>query len=251
MVTVSEWLQKSLLTLNTKKTMYLCFHKTAASAPDPSFQIQVSNTMLFRSKTLKYLGVQIDENLNFRAHIGALSTKLRKLINVMRNLRYAACPETLKTVYFALCQSIIVYCISCWGSAAKTYLIQAERAQRSVLKVMLRKPYRYSTSNLYTEARVLSIRKLYILKASLLVHKSVICSLEYDSLLNLRVYRIKNPSVRTTFCQRLGNFIKTHIYNKVVRLCDIKDKSVTEAKFYINKWLFSLTYEEVEQLLTV
>lgn len=241
--------------------MYLCFSKTSASAPDNSFKIASHNDacsgvscscdLLTRTKTMKYLGLHIDENLNFKTHIEVLSARIRKIINVMRNLRYAACFETLKLVYYALCQSIIVYCIPCWGCAAKTFIIQAERAQRSVLKVMLRKPYRYSTTNLYAEAGVPTVRQLYILKTSLLVHKSVLSCPEYESLLNRRIFKLKTPSVKSKFAQRLGCFMKTHIYNKVVQSCDIKEKSLYEAKNLLIKWLSSLNYDKTEELLTI
>lgn len=83
---------------------------------------------------------------------------LEKQYTYSKKLRYSADENLLKLIYVALCQSIITYGISVWGSAAKTTMLAAERAQRSVLKVMLLKPFRYPTHSLYAEAKVLTVR---------------------------------------------------------------------------------------------
>ncbi|KOB75896.1 Uncharacterized protein OBRU01_06467, partial [Operophtera brumata] len=117
--------------------------ETIASAPFGDACIKIHSSMcipntcicepLTRTHTIKYLGVHIDENLSFKTHIVSLSGRIRKVIHVMRNLRFVACVDTLRLVYYALCQSLIVYCVTCWGCAGKSFIIQAERAQRSVL----------------------------------------------------------------------------------------------------------------------
>ncbi|KOB76258.1 putative tick transposon, partial [Operophtera brumata] len=67
------------------------------------------------------------------------------------------------TLYYALCQSVLGYCISVWGGACKKNLIIVERAQCSVLKVLKFKHFRYPTTSLYNECELLSVRKLFIL----------------------------------------------------------------------------------------
>lgn len=115
----------------------------------------------------------------------------------MRLLRNTANISTLKTVYYALCQSLLTYCNSCWGSAAKSVIIQVERAQRAVLKAMLKRPFRYPTFNLHQEASILTVRQLFILKVTLEKHKNIVVSDLYAQLLEKRVYRIPTPSART------------------------------------------------------
>lgn len=66
-------------------------------------------------------------------------------------------------VYFALCQSLIEYCITSWGGAAKTHLIKVERAQRVLLKVGAGLPFRFPTEELYKKWDILSVRQTFIL----------------------------------------------------------------------------------------
>lgn len=46
----------------------------------------------------------------------------------------------LKVTSFAVYQSLLIYYITVWGNAAKSYIIQVEIAQRRVIKQCFKKP---------------------------------------------------------------------------------------------------------------
>jgi hypothetical protein len=258
----ASWFRDNLLTLNSIKTKFVCFHKSAASSPTNSTQpIKIhtcnddSNThcsceIICRTQTIKYLGLLIDENLNFKAHITGLSKRIRKMMYIFKNLRHSADPTLLKNIYISLCQSLITYAISSWGSAAKTTVLVAERAQRSVLKVMLKKPYRYPTNILYSEAQVLTVRQLFIHKICLSMHKCAAKMENYPELLSKRVFKLPIPRVNTAFGRRFGDVISSRIYNTAVHQQNrLIRRTVSEAKRLLFKWLLSLDYQETEALL--
>lgn len=221
LLTISKWLRSNLLTLNNDKTNYLCFHKTAASEPSPNSYLKVhtcqnllsncSCNQIRRANSIKYLGITLDDKLNFKNHIDILSKRVRKIIGVIKRLRNSASRVIIKYVYTAICQPLLTYCITVWGNAAKSVLITVERAQRSVLKVMFKKPYRYPTDSLYKEAQVLSVRQLFIHKVCLTAHKEITNSNVYPRLLEKRVYKIPTPTIKTTFATRFHPYISTHV----------------------------------------
>lgn len=259
MVEVASWLQRNLLTLNVKKTKFIFFHISDASAPGPelaSIKIHTCSnsasecdcSAIARCDVIRYLGVMIDSKLTFKHHITKLSGQVRKCIYIFRNLRNAASNDVMKMVYYALCHSLLTYCISCWGNAAKTTMIQVERAQRAVLKTMFRKPHRYPTTDLYREASVLSIRKLFILKSTVSTHGTVLRSDKYHHMMNSRNFKIAVPLVKTYFAQRFDPFISAFLYNKISKLCDIKSCTLRDAKKKLSNWLLNLTYSQTEEL---
>ncbi|KAF9813272.1 hypothetical protein SFRURICE_017004 [Spodoptera frugiperda] len=77
----------------------------------------------------------------------------------MKKLRDCTPTKTLRIIYLGLCQSVLQYGIAIWGAAAKSTLIEVERAQRAVIKVALRKPFRYPTDLIYKDFE-LSLRKV-------------------------------------------------------------------------------------------
>lgn len=110
----------------------------------------------------KYLGVLVDQRLSWHPHIELMMNRIRKLIWIFKNLRHITSKKLLNQIYIALVQSVLIYCIPIWGGAIKTKFMEIERAQRSVIKVMYHKPYRFSTEKLYTISGLLTVRKLYI-----------------------------------------------------------------------------------------
>ena len=258
---ISEWLTLNILTLNTAKTKFLCFHKTLASGPTHRLnQLQIHTChghptatcncdSISKVCSLKYLGVTIDEKLNFKEHIAVMSGRVRKMIHVMRNLRDASDGKTLKMVYLALCQSILNYCILAWGGAAQSSLISLERAQRGVLKVALFKPVLYPTAALFEEAQVLSVRRLFILRAVIHTHKTVIASSNYNELLKKRVFKIPTPITKTSFSHRFSRFLLPYTYNKMVNICHFQNSSVHEAKTLATKLLLQWSYDQAENIL--
>ena len=94
--------------------------------------------------------------MSWKDHIVSATSRTRKLIFLFKKLRGSADSKTLKTVYYSLAQSIFTYCIVVWGGAVKTFIMRLERAQRAVLKVMLNKPLRFPTCELYGISEVLN-----------------------------------------------------------------------------------------------
>lgn len=182
---ITNWLRNNILTLNIDKTKYMAFsYKNIKNPPYANFDIiahscTLNNThcnciKIERCCQIKYLGIIVDQNLNFSQHIQSLVKRLRKLIFIFKTLRRAANISILKSVYFALCQSIISYCITCWGGAPKSYMLELERAQRAILKVSLFLPFYYPTVDLYKTWSVLTVRQLFIHNTILKKHSELI-----------------------------------------------------------------------------
>lgn len=156
------------------KRQYIGFHKTSAIAPITLPTIKAHTCCrgkpscsceAFSRTEVKYLGILLDDKFNFDRRIPSLFERVRKTANILKMLRDAASPAVLNMKYYVLCQSLLTYCISSWGCAAKTHMLQLERVQRSVL--MLKKPQRYPTTDLYEEVCVLNVRRLFALKTTI------------------------------------------------------------------------------------
>lgn len=256
---VVEWLDTNLLSLNVQKTKYLCFSINAKGQPDDIFGIKVGhqndptsnysfdNRLRFieRSSTIRYLGVILDVHLTWRQHIESLKSRVRKLMFVFRTLRNITYPELLRTVYFALCETLLGYCNSVWGGAAKTHLISLERAQRSLLKVIFRKPSRFSTKELYKVSNVLTVRQLFLRKViynySKLHDKMFLADTR-------RRQRWKNPKTCTRFAQKFHAFISPLVLKTFSKLHHV---TRPPSKSFLTKWLMQLDYHETELLLVV
>lgn len=258
-ISVNNWLSLNLLTLNLTKTNYITFSPVMASQPDTNFKLvahqcgsydnQACNCIILsRTHKTKYLGVIIDANLSWTYHIESLTARVRKLIYVFKKLRSGADQLTLKTVYYALAQSIMSYCISAWGAAGKTFMLRLERSQRAILKVMAFKPRLFPTVEIYNLWQVLSIRKLYVLSAIIRKHSQT----QYDpQIMTRRRFDLvcKGDSVTLSTLARYYYFISPILYNRINRILNIYPLSIVACKYKIINWLKTLSYDEVEALI--
>lgn len=259
--TVRNWLKDNILTLNSEKTKYLAFSIRNCSQDlkliahdcqsDPSSDYNCQCKPLERVSFIKYLGVIIDSNLSFKQHIFNLSKKVRKLIYVFKNLRHVVPRHTLKQIYYALCQSLISYCISSWGGAPKTTLKQLEVSQRAILKICSFKPIIYPTKLLYEYCQVFTVRQLFLCSIILKQHSM----LQYNPkiLSRRRWFTVCRSSFKpkTMFIHRFFNFLGTHIYNKINKILNIYPMNIIAVKKTITPWIQSLTYDETEDLLVI
>jgi hypothetical protein len=155
-------------------------------------------------------------------------------------------------VYYTLAQSIITYCIPAWGGAGVTHLLKLERAQRAVLKVMTRKPFRYPTTQLYADCVVLSVRRLYVLQALLRKHSTL--PLENTSMTNYRTRRNSHKVCatvphRTAFAARQYYVRSSYLYNKMNKILNIYPYTLRKLKLVVKDWLLTQNYCETEDLL--
>lgn len=260
---VTTWLHDNILSLNTEKTKYITFSITNTYRRN-EFQLFAHTKLCLTTDlgscdckslkstiTIKYLGIVIDNNLNFKQHIVTLSKRIRKTFFIFKKLRSIAKPELVKQIYLALCQSIITYCISSWGGAPKTTLRSIEISQRAALKISTGRPILFDTALLYKSCDVLTVRQLFIVSIVLKQHSLLM----YDPLTQTK--RRKHDVCRlpqrlnTTFIKRFLIFLGPFLYNKINKSLNIYDLSRHEVKFKTTLWLKSLTSEETEKLLEV
>lgn len=258
---VSEWLDKNLLTLNASKTKYLSFRITQRTRPPPiSLRLHSCRsttnttcgcTVLECVDHIKYLGIVIDHRLTFDDHIDTLRSRLRKLMHIFKRLGTVADPKTLRIVYLALCQSVISYCIVCWGSAAVTRLIKVERAQRVILKVAYKKPFRHPTDDLYNETNFLTVRQLYILAVILRFHKTAIPNAVNRKKQGDRHNTWLLPRTHTAFAQSCYSFRGPFLYQLADDVLDILDTTRFVCKKKVTHWLSTLDYRSTENILII
>lgn len=253
---IYNWLNHNLLTLNTLKTNYICFAINNRSQPMLS-TIKIHSCksphnectcpLIEKVTHTKYLGVIIDQRLSWHRHLELTTCRIRKLIFTFKNLRHVAPRDLINQIYISLGQSILNYCIYIWGGASKVKFLELERAQRSLLKVMYFKPYRFPTQELYNNSKLLSVRKLYLLNLILTKHKSM----PYIPINKRRKDIVDSYSVRTSFAQHQYKKQSVFIYNKVNKLLKIYPLLLIQCKKKVTEWLLTLNYDEVEDLFKV
>jgi Reverse transcriptase (RNA-dependent DNA polymerase) len=83
---------------------------------------------------IKYLGVYFDPGLTFKYHINQLSSKLSKVLYHLRCVKNILPFAALKSLYFALFHSHLIYSIEIWGLASQSLLNELHLKQKAAIR---------------------------------------------------------------------------------------------------------------------
>jgi hypothetical protein len=168
---LKRWFERSLLSLNTEKTNYILFSLKTLTNDSHSINIKICDaecgeaacgcTRLRRVESVKYLGIHIEGNMKWRKQIENTVKRIRKTIYILIRLREIVDLKTVRTVYFALVQSLLQYGIIGWGGTYKTNLEPLAVAQRLIIKIILKKPSDFATLELFKLFPVMNIGMLF------------------------------------------------------------------------------------------
>ena len=79
---------------------------------------------------IKFLGVTLDENINWNRHIELAENKISKSIGILYRALLYLDKENLKSIYFSFIHSYISYCNIVWASTSKTKLTRISINQK-------------------------------------------------------------------------------------------------------------------------
>ena len=105
---IVEWLRANRIALNTSKTEIVLF-RTPRKPITRKISFRISGQKIKPKSSAKYLGLIIDEFLNWKTHYTILRSKLERSIGLLAKLRYYVSPNLLRTVYYAIFDSYLMY----------------------------------------------------------------------------------------------------------------------------------------------
>ena len=72
-----------------------------------TLKIKLNRNRLYPSQPFKYLGIKIEQNLNWKDHITDIAVQLNRTNVLLFKIRNFECIFILKTIYFAIFDSHI------------------------------------------------------------------------------------------------------------------------------------------------
>jgi hypothetical protein len=151
----------------------MIFGNRNVRANGSNLNIQIEGIQIERVKVVKFLGLMIDECLNWKSHISALSNKIAKNIGVINRIKLFLNKPTLKTLYFTLIHPHLLYCIMLWGNARKTTLESLVKLQKRGVRLITGSVYRAHTCPLFKSLCMLKINDLYTCEIASFMFKLV------------------------------------------------------------------------------
>ena len=151
-----SWLNANKISLNTSKTEFVIF-RSPWRRMDCIPRIKLFGQKLSPSKSVKYLGVHLDEHLNWKVHTAFVAAKLRRANGAISKLRHYVPRPILLNIYHAIFASHARYASQIWGLCDNTTTHRIQILQNTALRLITFKEPRSSANPLYHELSLLKI----------------------------------------------------------------------------------------------
>ncbi len=170
---IIDWINANKLAINYDKTNYSIFSPKAKikDVDSPILKIQFANVLINRVERSKYLGMILDDKLNWIGHIEYVYKKIVKFTSLFYRLREILPTSVLRNLYFALVYPHIMYGIELYANTYQTYLDQLIKTNNKILRILLRRKLDTPVVQLYKSYNTLPIPLLFRYNINILVHK--------------------------------------------------------------------------------
>ncbi|GFT17167.1 RNA-directed DNA polymerase from mobile element jockey [Trichonephila clavipes] len=157
---LEDWYKKWKIAINPTKTEAVFFSNgTSARPPAP---VHVQNHPVPWSKTVKYLGVILDQHLSFNPHIVNAKKKFRALACIYSPYFTRNSPLSLKNrmlIYTSIIRSVLLYACPVWGHAARGNINILEQSQNVIIRQITNSPWFIRNADLRFALRLKTIKK--------------------------------------------------------------------------------------------
>ena len=196
---ILEWLHANRLSLSVTKTFYQVF-SSLSSVDD--LNIAANQTQLKRTKTVKYLGVLVDEDLKFKSHIDKVSAIVSRNVGIISRARHLFDRKQLILLYNALILPYFTYCLVIWGSNYETSLQPVILLQKRAIRLIAGAGRITHTGPLFREFKLLKIVDLLKYQLILILHDFLYGRLPHSLARRFNTYEpVRNIRENVHFCE--------------------------------------------------
>ena len=135
LVEIDKWLLANRLSLNINKTKYIIFTQNPRMFPEVILTIR--GHQLEQVKSIKFLGIHIDENLKFKYHIDNICKKLSRSLGILYRMSQFVPPYILLVLYYSIFYPHLIYGIVVWGGCGVVSVGRVKTIHRRALKLLL------------------------------------------------------------------------------------------------------------------
>nr|CAH7764471.1 unnamed protein product [Callosobruchus chinensis] len=229
-----KWFNANHLKLNEGKTQKIKFS---------------SNKRADKCDPVKLLGIVLDSSLTWASHVDYLCAKLSSQIFALRQLKSCVDNSTLRTVYYSLIHSNILYGIVLWGNSScsnKVFVMQ-----KYAIRILVDAHRRTSCKTIFVSMRILTLASIYIfellvyIKTNLTDFRSLSHSHEYNTRNGLT---LEVPAHRLSKTESSPNYMSIKLYNKLPE--KIKQMDLRNYKNNIKELLLNKAYYSTKEYLS-
>ena len=157
---IHQWLCANKLSLHIGKTNSMLIGSVKkVKHKNHELDLKLNEENINQTNNVKYLGVDLDENLKFDVHVDNLVNKINRGLGVLRHCSHYVPKSSLLTIYNTIVLPNFDYCSVVWGTCNSTLLTRLQRLQNRAMRILLKCNYRTHISDMLNELKWMSVRQ--------------------------------------------------------------------------------------------
>ena len=135
---IDAWSMSNNMKLHPKKCKDFTISFLRNSPQELSSTLSINSQPLEKVTCFKLLGVTLQNDLKWNAHVDSITSKASKRLHILRVLRNSGVSaHDLLTIYISIIRSVLEYCCAAWNTSIPSYLSdKIERVQRRALRIL-------------------------------------------------------------------------------------------------------------------
>ena len=169
---IHDWTVANRLTINNTKTELLLFSNR--SPIHNNEQVILNGQFVSYVDHAKFLGIVIDNKINFKNHINYITGKVAKHAGILHRIKNCLPLKTRLTYYNSYVLPYLNYNILHWGNTNATHLNPLIIIQKRIVRTIAGADYLAHTTPLFRKLNLLKIVDLYKFQAVVDTHLKIL-----------------------------------------------------------------------------
>lgn len=240
------WLENNNLKINLSKTQIMHFSQRPKNITN--INIMYDGKQLNNVSITKFLGLTIDQKMDWKAHIAELNKKISSSSYALYKLAPTTSTDALLTAYHGLAAAVLRYGIIFWGNS--TDKIQAFKHQKRCIRSMFRLEPTDSCKPYFKQHKILTLPSMYIYELALFVRANpkIFPNLSVQAIRNRRdKNKLLNRPSKTQLFRNSVFGMGPVIYNKVPQ--EIRELNTNLFKKKLKDLLTARCYYRIDEFL--
>ena len=175
---LQDWLHANKLSLNVVKTQSLIIGsgpniRKIESQPDAQPSFSIGDQEIEMIANAKYLGVQVDSQLNWDKHVDTIKTKANRALGLIKYSKKYLPSDVLNKMYRGIVEPHLSYCSSVWGCCSNSKINVLQKIQNRAARIVTNSSYDASAAPLIQNLGWPTINNLIRKETATLTYKSL------------------------------------------------------------------------------
>ena len=143
---LARWFEANKLSLNVTKTNLMSFRNKNSNNIHPTPRITLNGKILERVNRTKFLGVTVDENLDWQTQTRNVIKKVSSALGGLNRAKKVLPTRSLKVLYNSFILPHLTYGLEVWSNSSKTTFNEIKKIQRKAIRIVTKPPIPHQRS---------------------------------------------------------------------------------------------------------